>query len=434
MVVRVRNRTNRTYYLVQAGDPFYKPRIGDTPADNQFEVPPGFDEAAEDLVIPWAATSGAGLLIGEVSSSDVVRCVVGPSERDGYNMDWLRMHDDDWEPVAQDRWLALGKRHFIGVIGGTVNIELSFRERRLASFRTVEDQGKCTDAAQVSTEAIAQAMSFESEAMCAPANTVFLNVFDLVSVASIPNAMLCNTLVKSFGAFHAAVEVYGDEWSFYRQAHPDECGICRSHEARRHPVHVYRQSINLGETRLKDFEVWNIIRREVAPKWPSCRYDIIHCNCIHFCDELLMALGVSPAPAWVRGLHETGAALLRPLSLFNGFSLGSTTSAAASSESLAEFATPRCHHDACDEASIPVPVENSSSAWSEFRFTWPAFSWNSAGNEGQSAATMDSNEAFEDVDIVSSSGDAEVTKGHFLDTGPVGGLHRSESFLSAIST
>jgi len=127
--------------------------------------------------------------------------------------------------------------------------------------------------------------------------------------------------MKSFGAFHATCEVYGEEWGFYRQPNPDDCGVCRSRHPRRHPVHVYKQSINLGETALRDWEVWNLIRWDVIPQWPSRRYDLIHSNCIHFADELSRLLGAKEVPHWVKGLHETGAALLRvpwPLNMIGG--------------------------------------------------------------------------------------------------------------------
>merc|ERR1712032_1579601 len=131
-------------------------------------------------------------------------------------------------------------------------------------------------------------------------------------------------LIQSVGAFHAAVEVYGEEWSFYRTPNPTSCGVCKSLRPRNHPVHVYRQSVNLGQTKLKEWEVRYLIRARLAHKWLGGTYDLLHRNCIHFCDELLLSLGVKPSPSWVSGLHETGATVLRipwPLSFF--FSSGS---------------------------------------------------------------------------------------------------------------
>eukprot|EP00421_Protoceratium_reticulatum_P033896 CAMPEP_0168473982 /NCGR_PEP_ID=MMETSP0228-20121227/60604_1 /TAXON_ID=133427 /ORGANISM="Protoceratium reticulatum, Strain CCCM 535 (=CCMP 1889)" /LENGTH=125 /DNA_ID=CAMNT_0008489991 /DNA_START=35 /DNA_END=409 /DNA_ORIENTATION=+ len=111
-------------------------------------------------------------------------------------------------------------------------------------------------------------------------------------------------MVKTFGAFHAAVEVYGEEWGFY---------------------------------------IWNLIRWDVLREWPSRRYHIIHSNCIHFCDELLKLLGAKPVPAWVRGLHETGAALMRlpwPLSL-----LGSSTDAVTDAEAQKDKKSEEQRHE-----------------------------------------------------------------------------------------
>jgi len=150
---------------------------------------------------------------------------------------------------------------------------------------------------------------------------VFLNVFDLASAMSIPNAILCNTVFNTFGAFHAAVEVYGEEYSFYRTPNEKSCGVCKSLRPRQHPVHVYRQSIPLGATSLKDWEVRFLIRAKLSSAWRGGGYDLLHRNCIHFCDELLLCLGVNGVPSWVRGLHETGASVLGmpwPFSIIRG--------------------------------------------------------------------------------------------------------------------
>eukprot|EP00913_Durusdinium_trenchii_P027247 g25563.t1 len=59
------------------------------------------------------------------------------------------------------------------------------------------------------------------------------------------------------------------------------------------------------------------MKTEIAKAWPGGRYDLIHCNCIHFCDELSKRLGARAVPSWVRSLHETGAAAA---SVFRTFS------------------------------------------------------------------------------------------------------------------
>lgn len=214
-VVRIRNHTSRTFLVTHAGDVFYQPRVAGSPVgSNVIEVTPGYDESAEDLVIPWAATSMAGLLVEEVDSGAQIRCVVGPKESDPTGMDWLLFHDTSWENILEAQWVCMGRRHILGTIGGTVDLQLSFRD--------CPGEPGSPAATSSGVVVLAQSLHLEREAACAPACTVFLNVYDLAPAASIPNAMLCNSIVKTLGAFHAAVEVYGEEWGFYRQANPEE--------------------------------------------------------------------------------------------------------------------------------------------------------------------------------------------------------------------
>lgn len=320
-IVRVRNTTLRTFIVDTGSDTFSSfgsvPSVSDRPcADGQIEVTPGFDQPIENLFLPWERLTTSGLVISAASSDqvadrDLLRCAVGPVDFDVDGRDWLRCHNADWEPLAQERWMPLGRRHLLGAIGGAVEIQLSFRN---AGGRGTEEEANLADICH-----------FERASHCAPTNTVFLNVFDLVSALSIPNAILCNTTVKCIGAFHAAVEVYGEEWSFYRTPRADTCGVCKSLRPRQHPVHIFRQSLNLGQTTLKEWEVRYLIRQKLAPKWLGGSYDLLHRNCIHFCDELLLSLGAMPVPAWVRGLHETGGVLsnaLAPLAYLLGITGG----------------------------------------------------------------------------------------------------------------
>jgi hypothetical protein len=194
----------------------------------------------------------------------------------------------------------------MGTVGASVELELTFRDAR----------SQASDDAE-----LAQITHFQFASHCATPHTVFLNVFDLASALSIPNQVLCNTVISTMGAFHAAVEVYGEEWSFYRTPNPQACGVCKSLRPRHHPVHVFRQSVNLGTTSLKEWEVRYLIKGKLAAKWPGGSYDLLNRNCIHFCEELLLALGADQVPSWVRGLHETGASVLRvpwPLSYVFG--------------------------------------------------------------------------------------------------------------------
>jgi len=302
-------------FHIRAGDPFYTPSVDGRPcADGLIEVPPGFDQEAEGLFIPWEAMTSCGLESSEEETKEVVRCIVGPvdppptiSKSEVDASDWLQMRGETWEPLAQGRWMQLGHRHIMGLIGGAVDMQLTLRDSRL----------QATDG----PASLVELLHFEHAVRCAPSNTVFLNVFDLASALSIPNAVMCNTVCTSLGAFHAAVEVYNEEWSFYRTPNPSSCGVCKSLRPRQHPVHMYRQSLNLGKTALKDWEVRYLIRGKLASKWPGGKYELLNRNCIHFCDELLLSLGVRSVPTWVKNLHEAGSRWLRvpwPLSIFFG--------------------------------------------------------------------------------------------------------------------
>mmetsp|Transcript_19027 Transcript_19027/g.53688 ORF Transcript_19027/g.53688 Transcript_19027/m.53688 type:complete len:397 (+) Transcript_19027:46-1236(+) len=290
-LVRIRNNTLRTYRLVP-GDPFFTPSIDNDICIGDITVPPGFDQTADGLMIPWEGTTRGGFEIYDDAAKQHMRCVVGPINCEGENRDWLKFHKANWDTLRSDKWIPMGRRHILGTIGTAVEIQLTFRDAH-------SQVSECPE--------IIEVVHFEHSIRCAQHSTVFLNVFDLVSSMSIPNAILCNTTFSAIGAFHTAVEIYGEEWSFYRTPNPKSCGVCKSLHPRHHPVHVYRQSLNLGATKLKDWEVKYLVRGKLASKWSGGDYDLLYRNCIHFCEELQLSLGVKPVPAWVRGLHETGA-------------------------------------------------------------------------------------------------------------------------------
>eukprot|EP00913_Durusdinium_trenchii_P027248 g25564.t1 len=152
-------------------------------------------------------------------------------QEDASGSDWLRLHD--------------------------VQLQLT-----LIDPFNLSSPGLSTEAL-ASPGSLAACVSFGAEVDCAPASTVFLNVYDLAPATSGLNSLLCNTMVKTFGAFHAAIEVYGTEWGFYRQPEPEVCGVCRSRRPRHHPVHVYRQSVNLGQTELTERARWSWVELQI---------------------------------------------------------------------------------------------------------------------------------------------------------------------------
>eukprot|EP00929_Paragymnodinium_shiwhaense_P051405 TRINITY_DN25874_c1_g1_i1.p1 TRINITY_DN25874_c1_g1~~TRINITY_DN25874_c1_g1_i1.p1 ORF type:complete len:847 (-),score=166.16 TRINITY_DN25874_c1_g1_i1:157-2697(-) len=93
------------------------------------------------------------------------------------------------------------------------------------------------------------------------------------------------------GAFHAAVEVYGSEWT-YGMAGVD-CAVPRAAEG-----HVYRCSIYLGRTELSQLEVAEVLHG-FCRSWRGGEYDLLEHNCCSFAAEFSERLGVGPMPAWV---------------------------------------------------------------------------------------------------------------------------------------
>ena len=46
---------------------------------------------------------------------------------------------------------------------------------------------------------------------------------------------------------------------------------------------------------------------ELQAQWPGESYDLLHRNCVHFCDALCVRLGVGPLPGWVNRFAHGGA-------------------------------------------------------------------------------------------------------------------------------
>lgn len=132
---------------------------------------------------------------------------------------------------------------------------------------------------------------------------VTVNIYDVVggTVFDALNGML---LAMGTGAFHSGVVVYGIEWSF---------GYCETgsgvmlHEPKASP-HQYRMSLNMGETRLSDWEVVSVIER-LRKEWVGSSYNLLHRNCCAFAAEFCRELGLGCLPAWVTNLAAAGAAV-----------------------------------------------------------------------------------------------------------------------------
>jgi len=129
---------------------------------------------------------------------------------------------------------------------------------------------------------------------------VRLNIYDVGS----STVQKVNTVFRAMGvgAFHAAVEVYGQEWSFgYR---PDGGSGIFCSRPRQCDLHIYRESVVMGSTLLSELKVHEIMKR-MAKEWPGGNYDVLQRNCCHFSEEFCAKLGVGPLPLWVNNLAAT---------------------------------------------------------------------------------------------------------------------------------
>jgi len=131
-----------------------------------------------------------------------------------------------------------------------------------------------------------------------PRSQVFLNVYDLGdndTFHSINNVSTGNSNLLLGGMFHAGVQVYGKEWCFgASQAGSGVAPVV----PRAHPQHRYRTTVPLGCTGLSDEEVAALLRR-MSTEWQGDSYDLLHRNCLNFCNALCQELGVGRIPGWV---------------------------------------------------------------------------------------------------------------------------------------
>jgi hypothetical protein len=104
------------------------------------------------------------------------------------------------------------------------------------------------------------------------------------------------------GVFHGGIAVDNKEYAF---------GFCErgtgvyATRPKSNPLYTFRESLELGSTRLAPEEVAAIVRR-LKEEWQGSSYDLLRRNCCHFCNELARELGVEQPPAWLNRLANAG--------------------------------------------------------------------------------------------------------------------------------
>lgn len=131
---------------------------------------------------------------------------------------------------------------------------------------------------------------------------VWLHIYDLDPVT----ARLNDAVLRSagMGAFHCGVEVLCDEW-FFAWGETDCSGVL-CNEPKNHQVHVYKESLSMGDSPLTEDEVKTVIG-EAMDDWPANTYHPVSRSCVNFAQDFLQRLKVpEPFPDWVRGAPDTG--------------------------------------------------------------------------------------------------------------------------------
>merc|ERR1740138_898034 len=150
---------------------------------------------------------------------------------------------------------------------------------------------------------IARALSEGEISASESSNAVWLSVYDLNEDWLQTNKLFVDIL-RIGGAFHTAVEVYGQEWSYGQD------GVSQI-QPRSHEVHIFRQSIFMGMTRLSSEEVSKIMETELASRWCGSDYDLLRKNCCTFANMICRRLVSKPIPAWVNRFPKVASAASR---------------------------------------------------------------------------------------------------------------------------
>uniref|UniRef100_A0A7S3K2U1 PPPDE domain-containing protein n=1 Tax=Aureoumbra lagunensis TaxID=44058 RepID=A0A7S3K2U1_9STRA len=136
---------------------------------------------------------------------------------------------------------------------------------------------------------------------------VILNVYHVGNRRSISrlNKALRDVL-RLGGVFHTGVEVCGIEWS-YGYCEEQRSGVFSS-RPRQCPVHVYRESVYLGDCGLGALEIKSMLKL-LRREWMGPDYDLLRKNCNNFTTVFSNALGLGDIPKWCNRLARLGASL-----------------------------------------------------------------------------------------------------------------------------
>lgn len=178
------------------------------------------------------------------------------------------------------------------------------KESPLGQIKTTPERALDASAEDVNASSQRPLESVESllssRRLNARRHVVWLHVYDLDAITARLNELFLKSL--NIGAFHCGVEVLGYEW-FASYGLSSNSGVVR-HGPKGHAVHIYRESVYMGESPLSVDEIEAALC-DAMDNWPQNSYHPVSRNCLTFAEELTAALKVpEPFPAWIRGISD----------------------------------------------------------------------------------------------------------------------------------
>lgn len=136
---------------------------------------------------------------------------------------------------------------------------------------------------------------------------VTLHIYDISPSMTEVNQALFELM--GGGAFHAGVELFGQEWA-YRSRRTGGTGVY-THEPLRAPGAAHRLSLAMGTVEMSE-AAFSVFISSFAEDWPGSNYHILRNNCCHFARALLEQLCCATNfPDWLTTLADTGDNIAR---------------------------------------------------------------------------------------------------------------------------
>lgn len=162
------------------------------------------------------------------------------------------------------------------------------------------------------TQATSQGQSQE-QPRPQPANLVLLNVYDMGDsdfVRKLNGISMVKDILPIGGIYHAGVEVYGLEWGYgcVEDESEEEVTGVSANAPRGNPYHTYRVTVEMGLSPMSE-EAVKAMLNSLMEGWRMTDYDLIHRNCLAFCNTFCEALGVGRIPGWVDRFGRTASSV-----------------------------------------------------------------------------------------------------------------------------